>query len=62
MKHAGNASIEWKWCKMTNKEIMQIALQQSAYDCNCNPEDFLSNKNIVTLIIDSYIIVLANQK
>ena len=33
---------------MTNKEIMQIALQQSAYDCNCNPEDFLSDKNIVT--------------
>ncbi len=34
---------------MTNKEIMQIALQQSAYDCNCKPEDFLSDKNIVTL-------------
>lgn len=33
---------------MTNKEIMQIALQQSAYDCNCRPEDFLSDKNIVT--------------
>jgi len=33
---------------MTNKEIMQIALQQSAYDCNCKPEDFLSDKNIVT--------------
>ena len=34
---------------MTNKEIMQIALQQSAYDCNCKPEDFLSSKNIITL-------------
>ena len=21
---------------MTNQEILQIALQQSAYDCNCN--------------------------
>lgn len=34
---------------MTNQEIYQIALQQSAYDCNCKPEDFLSDRNIVTL-------------
>lgn len=34
---------------MTNQDILQIALQQSAYDCNCNPEDFLSNKNIITI-------------
>ncbi len=34
---------------MTNKEIMQIALQQSAHDCNCKPEEFLFDKNIVTL-------------
>ena len=34
---------------MTNKEIYQIALQQSAYDCNCKTEDFLSEQNIVTL-------------
>ena len=34
---------------MTNKVIYQIALQQSAYDCNCNAEDFLSEQNIVTL-------------
>lgn len=34
---------------MTNNEIIQIALQQSAYDCNCLPEDFLSDKNIVTI-------------
>lgn len=34
---------------MTNKEILSIALQQSAYDCNCNPEDFLKSINIVTL-------------
>ena len=33
---------------MTNQEIRQIALQQSAYDCNCDPEDFISGKNKVT--------------
>lgn len=35
--------------KMTNKEILKIALQQSAYDCNCIAEDFLSEQNIVTM-------------
>lgn len=30
---------------MTNKEILQISLQQSAYDCNCSPDDFLSAEN-----------------
>lgn len=34
---------------MTNKDILRIALQQSAYDCNCKAEDFLSNENIVTV-------------
>ncbi len=34
---------------MTNEEIWSIALQQSAYDCNCRPEDFLSRENIVTI-------------
>ena len=34
---------------MTNKEIWQIALQQSAWDCNCDPEDFISGKNKVTI-------------
>lgn len=34
---------------MTNQEILQIALQQSAYDCNCKAEDFLLNKNKVVL-------------
>ncbi len=34
---------------MTNQEILQIALQQSALDCNCNPEDFLSSENKVVL-------------
>ena len=33
---------------MTNQEILEIALQQSAYECNCAPEDFISHKNIVT--------------
>lgn len=33
---------------MTNQELLQIALQQSAIDCNCKPEDFLQNENIVT--------------
>ena len=34
---------------MTNQEILQIALQQSAYDSNCNAEDFLSSENKVVL-------------
>lgn len=34
---------------LTNQEILQIALQQSAYDCNCNAEDFLSEENKVVL-------------
>lgn len=33
---------------MTNEKIWQIALQQSAYDCNCKPEDFLQKQNVVT--------------
>lgn len=34
---------------MTNKEIMRIALEQSAYDCGCSPEDFLSGENRIVL-------------
>lgn len=34
---------------MTNNEILQIALRQSAYDCNCRPEDFLSTENKIVL-------------
>ena len=30
---------------MTNKEILQIALQQSAIDSNCDAADFLSEKS-----------------
>lgn len=33
---------------MTNEQIMQIALPQSAYDCNCKPDDFLKSENVVT--------------
>ena len=34
---------------MTNKDIYKIALQQSAYDCNCNPEDFLQSENKIVI-------------
>ncbi len=34
---------------MTNQEILKIALQQSAYDCNCNAEDFLATENKIVL-------------
>lgn len=33
---------------MTNADILRIALQQSAYDCNCAPEDFLRDSSILT--------------
>lgn len=31
----------------TNKSILQIAMQQSAVDANCNAEDFMREKNII---------------
>ena len=34
---------------LTNQDIRRVALRQSAYDCNCAPEDFLRTENIVTL-------------
>ena len=34
---------------MTNKDIWRIALQQSAYDSGCEPEDFLAEQNVVTI-------------
>ena len=34
---------------MTNEDIRRIALQQSAYDMNCEPEDFLKAENVVTI-------------
>lgn len=34
---------------LTNQDIWRIALQQSAYDSNCSPEDFLKPENVVTI-------------
>lgn len=34
---------------MTNQEILQCALQQSAIDLNCMPEDFLASENRIVL-------------
>ena len=34
---------------LTNQEIWTIALQQSAYDSGCEPEDFLKAENVVTI-------------
>ena len=31
---------------MTNREILEIAMRQSAIDSNCRPEDFLSEQNL----------------
>lgn len=33
---------------MTNEQIWKIALEQSAIDCNCTPEDFLSDRHVIT--------------
>lgn len=33
---------------MTNKDIWGIALQQSAVDMHCRPEDFLQNRHVIT--------------
>ena len=34
---------------MTNEEIWKIAYQQSAWDSNCAPADFLKTENVVTV-------------
>jgi len=34
---------------MTNRDILRITLQQSAFDCNCEPQDFLSGENKIVL-------------
>lgn len=34
---------------MTNEKLWQIALQQSAYDCNCTSADFLKSENVITI-------------
>lgn len=33
----------------TNKMIKQIAMQQSAYDANCEAEDFIRGENVITI-------------
>lgn len=38
---------------LTNSEIFDIAMQQSAFDSNCCKEDFCRNENIVVLSADS---------
>ena len=32
---------------LTNEEVLNIALQQSAYDMGCAPEDFLKSEPVV---------------
>ena len=34
---------------MTNEDIMRIAMEQSALEANCSPEDFYRSENIVTI-------------
>ncbi len=34
---------------MTNKDIWEIALSQSAIDCHCSPEDFYKDTPVVVL-------------
>lgn len=34
---------------MTNKDILDVALKQSAVDCSCNPDDFLKYDNVVVI-------------
>lgn len=34
---------------MTNQEILRIAMQQSAIDANCSPEDFEKKENVVVI-------------
>mgnify|MGYP000946986836 CR=1 FL=1 len=35
--------------EMTNSEILQVAMQQSAIDMSCNKEDYEKNENVVIL-------------
>ena len=34
---------------LSNQDVLRIALEQSAYDCNCRPEDFLAAENVLTV-------------
>lgn len=45
---SGSDLVEGKRVKyMTNKEILQIAMRQSALDLNCNAEDFLGDRPVI---------------
>jgi hypothetical protein len=35
--------------KLKNEMVLQIAMQQSAIDANCNMEDFLREENVITI-------------
>ena len=35
---------------MTNREVLDIALAQSAINCCCDPEDFLATKNVIRTV------------
>ena len=35
--------------EFTNEKILQIAMQQSAFDANCRAEDFLRSENVITI-------------
>ena len=36
-----------KGLPMTQKEILEAAMRQSARDCSCSPEDFRKDTNVV---------------
>lgn len=35
--------------ELTNEKILRIAMEQSAIDANCRPEDFLRGENVITI-------------
>ena len=39
----------WEGTNMTNEAILRIAMQQSAVDSSCCPEDFLQAQNILVI-------------
>lgn len=39
---------------MTNEMIMQIAMEQSAIDSNCEAEDFVRSENVITISKENY--------
>ena len=48
---------------MTQKEILEIALAQSASDSNCAPKDFLSEKNkIVAFEMQIWFLFFVNRE